>query len=150
MNKRLEDLFEGQHWCNKYLGVNKSRLIRKAPLRRHRTYVNPEKINVAEALLQLSGKPLMASFLLRPRRGGNVPQLEKPNIIIHNQTTISQLKDYLVVKVAKYDYQIGLQDPITDPTSFTPLYNSVKLDEINPSTSHELILFYQLEDSYKH
>ncbi len=147
MNKRLESLYEGQHWFNKYLSVNKSRPIRKTPHRRQCTYLSPEKINVAEALLQLSEKPLIASFLLRPRRGGNVPPLNKPNITIHSKTTISQVKDYLVVKVANYNYQIGLQDPITEPSSFTPLYNSVKLAEINPS--QELILFYQLEDSYQ-
>ena len=149
MNKELESLYEAEYWFNKYLNVNKSRSIRKPPHRRQRTYLSPEKINVAKALLQLSDeKPLIASFLLRPRRGGNVPPLNKPNITIHSQTTISQVKDYLVVKVANYDYQIGLQDPITEPSSFTPLHNSVKLAEINPS-SQELILFYQLDGSYQ-
>jgi hypothetical protein len=104
---------------------------------------------VAKALLQLSDeKPLIASLLLKPRRGGNVPPLNKSNIRIHSKTaTISQLKDFLVLTVANYNYQIGLQDPITEPSSFTALHNSVKLAEINPS--QELILFYQLADSYQ-
>ena len=165
MNRRLESLYDGQHWCYKYNDVRRTgpgrkpprwrapptgpvSPIRKTSYRPQCTYPNLEKINVAEALLQLSEKPLIASFLLRPRRGGNVPPLNKPNITIHSQTTISQVKDYLVVKVANYNYQIGLQDPITEPSSFTALHNSVKLAEINPS-SQELILFYQLEDSYQ-
>ena len=153
MDKRLESLYEGEHWFNKYLSVDKKRPIRKPPLYRRvsirkKTKVETIPVIVAEALLQLSEQTPF-SFLLRPCRGGNVPQLETPNITSHTQTTtISQLKDYLMVRVANYDYQIGLQDPISDSTSFTPLYNSVKLGEISPSApSQELILFYQLESS---
>jgi len=152
MNKRLESLIEGEHWFNKYLGVDKSRSIRKAPRRRRRTNRKPKVVekSVSETLITLSKEP-SCYFELRACQDyatQGLPALERPLITTYSRATIGQLKKLLVVRVADYDYQVGLLDPISDPDSFIALSNSISIGQIKASLGtprRELVLFYQLE-----
>lgn len=148
MGKEMDDLLEGEYWCHKYFGVNKSGSIRKPPRHRLRPHTSPKNMSQEEFLQKLSEEP-QSWFELRACGDAatqGLPALKNPYLITLSRTTIAQLKKYLVVRVANYDYRIGLHDYSPFPT----LQNSLQLRHISPLTgpSHrELVLFYQLEKS---
>ncbi len=151
MGKEVDDLLEGEYWCHKYFGVNKSGSIRKPPRHRPRPpHTSPKNMSQKEFLQKLSEEP-QSWFELRACGDAAtqaLPPLKEPYLITFSRTTVAQLKKYLVVRVANYDYRIGLQDHNPFPT----LQNSLQLKHISPLTgpSHrKLVLFYQLEQQHQ-
>ena len=149
MGKEIDDLLEGEYWCHKYFGVNKSGCIRKPPRHHHRhsrPHTSPKNMSQEQFLQKLSEEP-QSWFELRACGDAAtqaLPALKEPYLITLSRTTVAQLKKYLVVRVANREYGIGLRDYNPFPT----LQNSLQLKHISPLTgpSHrELVLFYQLE-----
>ncbi len=144
MGKEINDLLEGEYWCHKYYGVNRSGSIRKPPRNRKPTF--PKNMSQEEFLQKMSEEP-QSWFELRACNDvatQDLPPLKEPWLITFSRTTIAQLKKYLVVRIANHKYQIGLQDIKPFPT----LQNSLQLKHISPLTGpdhRELVLFYQLE-----